>query len=70
MLILTRKVGERIVIGDCVTVTVVACRGGRVRLGFHAPPEIDILREEVGSAFREVPPMQEEGEARRPTRKG
>lgn len=44
MLILTRKCGERIVIGPDVELTVVAIRGGRVQLGLYAPPEVSIHR--------------------------
>lgn len=47
MLILTRKVGETIRIGDNVTVKVLALRGGQVSLGFTAPSEVRIFREEV-----------------------
>lgn len=47
MLILTRKIGESIRIGDNVTVRVLALRGGQVSLGFSAPHEVRILREEV-----------------------
>ena len=47
MLVLSRKCGEAIVIGDGVTLTVLGVEGGRVRLGFAAPPEVPIHREEV-----------------------
>ena len=47
MLILTRKVGESIVLGDTVKVKVIAIEGGQVKLGFDAPHEISIFREEV-----------------------
>ena len=47
MLVLTRKVGERIVIGENITVTVVEIQKGRVRLAVSAPREISIHREEV-----------------------
>ena len=47
MLILTRKIGETIRIGDDVTVRVLALRGGQVSLGFTAPNEVRIFREEV-----------------------
>jgi carbon storage regulator len=47
MLVLTRKVGERIRIGDEVTVQVLEVRGGQVRLGLAAPAEVRIFREEV-----------------------
>lgn len=47
MLILTRKIGEMIRIGDEVTVRVLAVRGGQVSLGFTAPNDVRIFREEV-----------------------
>ena len=47
MLVLSRKVGERIWIGDQISVTVVRITGGGVRLGIEAPPEFPIVREEL-----------------------
>jgi carbon storage regulator len=47
MLVLSRKVGEQIVIDGCITVTVVAVDGNKIRLGITAPPEVRIDREEV-----------------------
>lgn len=47
MLILTRKPGESIVIGDNVTITVLGVRGNQVRLGVEAPIEISVHREEI-----------------------
>jgi carbon storage regulator len=47
MLVLTRKIGETIRIGDNVTVRVLALRGGQVSLGFTAPSDVRIFREEV-----------------------
>jgi carbon storage regulator len=44
MLVLSRKLGERIVIGDRIVVTVVELDHGRVRLGVEAPREIAVLR--------------------------
>ena len=55
MLVLSRKIGERIRIGDGVVVTVVRITGGGVRLGIEAPPEMPVVREEL---FNE---MQSEG---------
>jgi len=57
MLVLSRKVGEEIIISDNIRVTVVAVRGNQVRLGFTAPREVSIQREEllreVGAGGRE-----------------
>lgn len=47
MLILTRRTGESLIIGDEVTVTVLGIKGGQVRLGIEAPRDIAIHREEV-----------------------
>ena len=47
MLVLSRKPGEQIQIGDKITVTLLSVEGKRVRLGFVAPPEVPILRKEL-----------------------
>ena len=47
MLILTRRVNESLIVGDEVTVTVVAVKGNQVRLGVNAPRDIAVHREEV-----------------------
>lgn len=47
MLVLSRKVGEKVVIGDSITVTVVEVDGRRVKLAFEAPGEVHILRSEL-----------------------
>jgi carbon storage regulator len=47
MLILTRRVGETIMIGDEVTVTVLGVKGSQVRIGINAPRDVSVHREEI-----------------------
>lgn len=47
MLVLTRKIGEKVMIGDDVTVTILGLFGNHVRLGINAPKSVDIHREEI-----------------------
>jgi len=73
MLVLTRKVGEKIYLGDDVVITVTAISGQQVRLGFTAPPEVSILRNELlvrGNSTADAVEAQavEEGRRQRPLR--
>jgi carbon storage regulator len=52
MLVLSRKLGETTVIGNEITVTVLAVQGDRVKLGFTAPAEVPIHRAEIYQAVR------------------
>ena len=47
MLILTRRVGETLMIGDSVTVTVLGVKGNQVRIGVNAPKDVAVHREEI-----------------------
>lgn len=47
MLILTRRVGETLMVGDDVTVTVPGVKGNQVRIGVNAPKEVAVHREEI-----------------------
>jgi carbon storage regulator len=47
MLVLTRKIGQTLVIGDCVTITVVSISNGKVRIGIQAPPTVRVDRGEI-----------------------
>jgi carbon storage regulator len=53
MLILSRRPGESLTIGDDVVVTVVGISGNQIRLGITAPREVRVLREEIYKAMRE-----------------
>lgn len=47
MLILTRRVGETVMVGDEVTITVLGVKGNQVRLGINAPKDVAVHREEI-----------------------
>ncbi len=47
MLILTRRVGETLMIGDDVTITVLGVKGNQVRIGINAPKDVPVHREEI-----------------------
>lgn len=47
MLILTRRIGETLMIGDEVTITVLGVKGNQVRIGVNAPKDVSVHREEI-----------------------
>ncbi len=65
MLVLTRRVGEEIVIGDMVRVTVVAVKNQRVKVGITAPSQVTVHREDVHQrlqSFHDCPGNAEQNE--------
>jgi carbon storage regulator len=60
MLILTRRVGESVVIGEDVTVTVLGVKGNQVRIGINAPKHVSVHREEI---FERIKSGRAQGES-------
>ncbi len=58
MLVLSRKMGERIHLGETIVLTVLALKGNQVRLGIEAPEDVVILREEIRSQWRGTEPLE------------
>ncbi len=58
MLILTRRVGESLMIGDEVNVTVLGIKGNQVRIGVNAPKDVSVHREEIYQRIQQEQPGQ------------
>jgi carbon storage regulator len=64
MLILTRRVGETVMIGDDVTVTVLGCKGNQVRIGINAPKTVAVHREEIYERIKREQQGEPNGESK------
>lgn len=59
MLILTRRIGENLIIGDDVTISVLGVKGNQVRIGIDAPKDVQVHREEIYNRIK----LEQEGAA-------
>ena len=62
MLILTRRIGESIMIGDDVSITVLRIKGNQVRLGVNAPKSVSVQREEISERMKHEA-VEQQGDA-------
>jgi carbon storage regulator len=64
VLVLSRKIGQRILIGDKISVTVIKVSGGGVRIGIDAPDEMPVMREELAAEIAQQAAQQAKVELR------
>ena len=64
MLILTRRVGETVMIGDDVTITVLGVKGNQVRVGINAPKSVAVHREEIYERIKREQQGESNGESK------
>jgi carbon storage regulator len=64
MLILTRRVGETVMIGNDVTVTILGVKGNQVRVGINAPKNVAVHREEIYERIKREQQGESQGESR------
>ena len=62
MLILTRRVGESLMVGDDVTVTVLGVKGNQVRIGVNAPRDVAVHREEIYARIQQGDSPRDKGD--------
>jgi carbon storage regulator len=66
MLILTRRVGETVMIGDDVTITVLGVKGNQVRVGINAPKHVAVHREEIYERIKREQQSEAEADTEKP----
>ena len=59
MLVLTRRIGESLKIGDNITLTVLGLKGNQIRIGIDAPEDVDVHREEIYNRVHGITPPPE-----------